>query len=88
MTTVTPEIRFSAFALTSRLSDASGRYLARRPSLVESFPASYPASLVERAEALLVRMAECEDSGASADLTDRTLWTDLVAFAAEMEATR
>jgi hypothetical protein len=88
MTTITPAIRFAAYAMASRLATAEARYTARRPSLVEGFPTSYPADLVERAEALLVRLADAETGGGTADLVDRSLWADLVAFSEAVEAAR
>lgn len=88
MTTITPTIRFAAHALRSRLSSGHARYVSRRPFFVEGFPHSYPAPMVERAQALLIRMADVEQAGGNADVTDPTLWADLVAFHEDLETSR
>jgi hypothetical protein len=80
-TTITPAIRFraAAFALTFQVRE---RFMARRPSLVEAFPASYGPELVERAEGLLVRMAAPIHEMPVLE----ALRADLVAFNAAVEA--
>ena len=80
-TTITPSIRFAAAAFAHSFP-VRERYMARRPSLVEGFPASYSPALVERAQALLVRMAT--PILTVPDL--EALRADLAAFGADVEA--
>lgn len=77
---ITPEIRFAAYDYVRAMPNGAERHAATLPSQVESFPASYTPEFVERACALLRRMAYGP--------RDDSLRADIVQYHNDLEAWR
>lgn len=80
--TITPAVRFAAHAWVAALP-IRDRYTASQAALVESFPARYSDAMLDRAIALLHRMA-ADPAGHELSV----LRADIVGFHADVMVTR